>query len=410
MGGALPRGGLSELPQARDRRVVLPEAMTRYRCNQKACCCQGWLIHFTVDDIGRLASHLPEDERAARLEGITIISEDTLDKPGEVPHVRLDPVSADGKCRFVEGTGGCEVHRRFGPAALPGLCVNFPVVPIARGPNPMEQEVPVELHFDLVCPSVLDQIAESDAPYRMVEGISSDIEVAAPRVEFVAGHPNVSLNGTVPATFEQLDALRMRIMEACNTHPGTIFELLADISYALGKAATSGDLDAFRVVPVANRDEFNTFLGKTINAHDPAALARNFMTYQRFVFDVELPVLDLRARLTKVYAEWHQSYDERVGPFLPQSLLRRYLAHRYVALFASAARRLHFSYGSVVHAFALALRTMAALCLLTDRKQVDLPIAKASIGAAEYFYRSFLLAMPEGSMPWFVPAEPPAPT
>lgn len=72
----------------------------------------------------------------------------------------------EAPCRFLERGGGCNIHATIGPEVLPNLCRVYPGFAYNVGD---EDPCHSELHFDPVCPEVLERIDESDAPYTIVE-------------------------------------------------------------------------------------------------------------------------------------------------------------------------------------------------------------------------------------------------
>ena len=71
--------------------------MTRFKCNEKGCCCQGWQITFDADDVYDLVVSLPESEREDLLDGAQVsVEPDT----NVCTHIRLKTVGHEAKCRF----------------------------------------------------------------------------------------------------------------------------------------------------------------------------------------------------------------------------------------------------------------------------------------------------------------------
>ncbi len=367
--------------------VVIPEPMTRFACNQRGCCCKGWTIPFRPADVARLASFLPADERQERLqEGVYI-----QDPLGKADQLVLQTVGPDRACTFLEGEGTCEVHRRFGMEALPRLCVNFPAVPFTAGDR-------VEMHFSLVCPEVLERVAEGAGPYEIA---SVDASRVAARADRITGSRYVKM-GDVDVPWDRLHAIRDAILAALDDTTRPLLEVAADVCYALGKIERPEQLETFEVAPVADRQAFYDFFATSIRSHAPPVLAANLRSYRRFVFDLDMDDPRLDEPLERALADWEADYRRWVLPTIPEWLLRRYLSHRYFTVFTNGAGELTFSYGSIVHAFALACRLMAGLCGALER-QIDVPIAKCAIGAAEYFHRQLERQLPPEAMPWFVP-------
>ena len=374
-----------------ERPIVVPEPMTRFKCNERGCCCRGWRIVFRPDDMVRLAEAFPEDEREPRLgRGVRVSVEEGEGEGKVVKSIELDRVGEDAACRFLEPDDKCEVHRRFGMAALPGLCVNFPAVPHGTPDR-------VEMHFELICPEVLAQIAESHAPYTIVAlGSDGPLGLQA-RTRATVSQPGVIIGG-VQVPWDCLDRIRGAILAALGDERASVFQRLADVSTALGLVRTMEHLERFSVPHVADRSAFDAFLATSVHAHSPRVLAEAFHEYRRFIWDLDGYPEDLEEHL----GDWQDPYRRFVEPGLPEWLLRRYLAHRYFTVFASNESTLYFSYGSIVHAFAQTLRLMGALCGALARP-IDVPIAKAAIGASEHFHRKLTRVMPPEALPWFTP-------
>ncbi len=370
-------------------KVVIPEAMTRFKCNEQGCCCRGWTIPFRPDDVAKLAQHLPEAERTRIKRAVLIADEHTDEK-----QIVLEPVGPQKACTFLEESGSCEVHRRFGMEALPRICVNFPVVPYRSGDQ-------IEMHFTLVCPEVLERLAESEDAYTIAELDADTVPHVRDRAKLLTGNMSVLMGG-VQVPWAQLGAIRQTILRVIGDESRPVLEAVADVSYALGRIKSRESFEAFSVELVADRQAFYDFFADSIASHEPGLLARQLRGYRRFLFDLPRDGDAWGDALERGLADWEAPYRQWVLPTIPEWLLRRYLAHRYFTLFTNGAGELRFSYGSIVHTFALSCRLMAGLCAGFQRP-VDVPIAKAAIGASEYFHRQLESRLPPEAMPWFAP-------
>ncbi len=369
--------------------VVIPEAMTRFKCNEQGCCCKGWTIPFRPADVVKLLTHLPEPERQ-RLADVRIAG-----KPGSGgEQLVLAPKGPENACTFLEDDGRCEVHRRFGAGALPRICVNFPAVPYTAGDR-------VEMHFSLVCPEVLERVAEAENAYEISMLCADDARHVAARAARVTGTRSVIMGG-MTVSWERLGDIRAAISTAINDPARPVLEAVADVSYAMGSIHSAAALESFSVPQVADRQAFYDFFSASIHSHAAELLARNLRDYRRFVFDVPRDGDAWGPALEAALSDWEPHYRRYVLPEIPHWLLRRYLAHRYFTVFTNGAGELRFSYGTIVHSFALACRLMAGLCAGFDR-MIDVPLAKCALGASEYFHRQLERQIPPEAMPWFVP-------
>lgn len=361
--------------------------MTRFECNQQGCCCRGWTIPFTPSDVLRLARHLPPEEQE-RLDGARILNP-AAEKDEQ--RVVLTPSGEDQLCRFLEAAGGCEVHRRFGPAALPNICVNFPAVPYQAGDH-------VEMYFSLVCPEVLERVAESESAYTLTRMSDTSGTAAAGRDVRATARRSVKLHD-VSVPWESLAAIRTVLIDVVNDGSRPVLEAVADISFALGRIRSHEDLERFQVPEVVDRQPFYDFFASSVGSHSGRVLGASLREYRRFLFDIEK---GWGPGLEQGLTDWQPAYRRWVLPTIPEWLLRRYLAHRYFTVFSSGAGRLSFSYGNIVHSFALSCRLMAGLCSALQRP-VDVPIAKAALGGAEYLHRQLEANLPPEALPWFQP-------
>lgn len=370
--------------------VVIPEPMMRFACNERGCCCKGWNIPFRVRDVATLMEQLPASEHERLGDGPDRV------RAGEDSDaiVRLELLGTERQCRFLEDDARCEVHRRFGPEVLPHICASFPAVPFQVGDH-------VEMHFSVVCPEVLSRIAEGPGAYSPVRR-TLDADALAARVRRLYGRRTVRIGGT-EVGWESLALVRQVVLEAINDESRPLLEVAADVSFALGRLSTEGQLEGFSVPEVADRQPFYAFFGQSVRAHSGRFLATWLRDYQRFVFDVPREDADWGDALVDALDDWEPPYRRWALPTMPQWLLRRYLAHRYFTVFSYRVAELAFSYGNIVHAFALSCRYLAALCAIYERP-ADVPLTKAALGAAEYVYHQLERQLPPESLPWFTPA------
>ena len=367
--------------------LVLPEPMTRFACNLQGCCCRGWVIPFTPDDVVRLAVALPEEERGRLATDARVV-----ENADETHTMLLRGVGDDARCRFLEGDGRCEVHGRLGEAALPQICVNFPVVPLRESDA-------LTLYFDPTCPEVLERLAEGPGPMETARRPVADLPSMAGRARGGRA-PGPVLVADRPMGSEAVHRLAAGILAALADESRPLLEAIADVSYAVAAVAAGGPIPA-RIPAVGDRGAFYGFFRAAIDAHGASVLASSLRAYRRFVFD--LPLEDARWEgLEAALSAWEPAYRARVLPAIPEWLLRRFLQNQYATAFERLGGRVDVAAATVIHTQALALRFMAGLCEVLDRT-VDVPVAKAALGGAEHFYRNLRQTVPHAALPWFQP-------
>ena len=377
------------------RAVVLSEPMRRFQCNQKGCCCSGWDIPFRLEDFLRLHEHLDGPEKDELTHGIKLILEGEPDeKTGQqiLDSLKLDGVGEDRACRFLAPDKGCSVHARYGPSALPDLCVDFP----AFG---YRQDDRVELWFDPVCPEVLEQLDESDEPLRLFtqpgffgdEGL--DLRVA---------HTGDSIGGRVgkhKLALPALDRIRAASVEAFAT-VRPVWQPLAALAHAFRRLRI-GNEAAFEAVDPEDPQPFLAFLFECIGAHGADLLASTAARYRRFVWSIDpAPLLSQLPALAQHLEEWQPAFAQWLAPQedLLRPLAARYLAHRFGTPMVKGRGELREACDSIVHVYGTSLRFAAAFGATLGRP-VDRDLYKAALGTAEFFYRS--LNLPREALPWF---------
>ena len=184
-------------------------------------------------------------------------------------------------------------------------------------------------------------------------------------------------------------------------------EHLAAISYSFDRLRVSGDFQAFEVTYGDEIEPFYDFLELSASANSPRLLTWRWGKYKRFVWDFDRDHKGLD-NLAAHLVHWVDPLEEWMVDAEPtlRPLLNRFLAHRYFSVFVRSQGRARFTWGSVPHAYALAIRLAAALSGCLERP-TDLAIMKAALGFADYHYRG--LSVPPDALPWFTPfsgAEP----
>ena len=370
-------------------KILMNESMKRFSCNQKGCCCKGWGIIFDGDDLMNLLKGLDTDEERAELIGHSRIE---VDENNVVERWRMQDMENNRTCHYLEGDGRCGIHAKKGVSLLPRLCREFPVHSQRAGEE-------ISVHFDAVCPEVLNQLSESDEPYTLVEvepEPDSELEFRAQRRSIV---PPVRI-GQVELDYADLIKLRDVAIETLNTRPEPAIDLLGKINYAIARVA-NGELAAadFAIDHSVDVEPFLAFIDTCVWNHSPDILVRFATTYERFVWDLDLSGRDYDTFAQHLDPEgWHEAinpYDAAHDPFL-----RRYLAHRFFSSFDRSPDTNHigFTYQTINHALATIFRYAAGYASWLDRP-VDRTLLKLATGSTEYLYRA--LRFPPSSMPWF---------
>lgn len=363
-----------------DPRLSLPEPMRRFECNQQGCCCSGWRIPFRAHDLVRLRTHLAQSDRPAHVELARVLGEGAPEG---------FPGGPDGSCVFLEGDRKrCAVHADHGLGALADVCVDFPVV-ATRG------HASIELHFDPVCPAVLDRLVDDEGPIRILEGPAWDegtqLRASRPR----ATSPiRVGARLLDPGTF---DLARRRIAEALEDASRPVGSHLQAID------AMYAELAAGAVEPRIRLDRdpgtYLVFLEKAVAEHGAGTLRNVWDGYRRFVFAIPREGRGFD-RLAKALQDadgawaWWLGEGERAH----RASLLRYVAHRHLSPFLTIDGVPKFAARAVPWFVATALRYAWALSKALQRP-IDRDVLKVALGCSEYVYRSLEIA--PDSLTWF---------
>ncbi len=384
--------------------VQLSEPMRRFQCNQKGCCCSGWDIPFRLEDFLRLHDRLPESERGTLTHGLKLVLEQGKTPEGEqVLHsMKLDGAGDDRACRFLESEGGCNVHARFGLSALPDLCVDFPAFGYRH------DDGRVELWFDPVCPEVIEQLGESDAPLRLFQqqGFFGDPGLDL-RVQHTSDRIGARLGQyTVPAAaLDQIRAASVAAFAVDRPPWQTLSALLhafrrLHLDDASAFEFSAFEFPAFEVTAPEDPRPFVGFLADCIAAHGPDLLAASLIRYQRFIWSIDPKPLVGSPVLADHLRDWQPAFAQWLAP--QEDALRplqaRWMAHRFGTPMVKGRGDLREAADSMVHLYGTSLRIAAAMGAVLQRP-VDREMYKAAIGASEFFYRS--LHLPRESLPWF---------
>jgi len=284
-------------------KVKLPEAMTRFRCNEKGCCCQGWKIRFDPEDLPALLGVFSEDDRREVMRDVTI----TIDKNRVVQGLRLRTVGENQACQFLAAEGGCTVHAEYGIAPLPKLCRTYPAFAY-DGPDGR-----IDMQFDAVCPEVLECLLESDAALELVEYEPEPEHHVAVRAAWVREPPPVRL-GERTLTLEEFDAVRDQVVGALATDEPAL-DVLARINRGFVHLLDGAPVAAFEIPQGVDGvdSDFEQYFELAVSAHDPAVLARFLKHYRQFVFDIDLMGADPDEWTPYLVApsDWRKAVDPR---------------------------------------------------------------------------------------------------
>jgi len=372
----------------------LPEPMLAYRCNLAGCCCAVWRIFFTDRDLARLAEHLPRDEVAPSLrDGLICVVDRARNM---VDHFLLSLRGEQQTCRFLSPGGACTIQQRFGVAALPDICVDFPVIAWQLG----EQ---VELGFTTLCPSVLDALLADGGPLRIVPLPASDAMFHR-RLERVRVVDRLTLGG-VELEPAQLYALRQQVLRALEDVRRPALDHLQAVSYGFSFMIRTGDPAAFELRYDMPPLPFVRFLNLALQTHAGSWLAQCFSRYRRFVRDPELlRQLGSEEELAMALEHWQEPLVQLVEPVEEQlrPYLNRFLAMRYFSCLARFEGEVVLTMGRVTHLLATALRYAAAFCARRG-EILDLATLKAALGAASFVHHNDHLVA--HSLVWFLPEQ-----
>lgn len=390
-----PRPGAdTQEPSEPAPRVTLPEPMLRYACNQQGCCCGGWRIPWRPDDLVRLGKVVTPEEKDRLTRDVELKVDFGPDGEREVQAVYV--VDDEGDCRFLSpDRKQCGIHTNYGLAALPNICIDFPVAAYtAKGG--------VDFYFDPVCPSVLDALGESDAPLTITERAAPYADEGfALRASHTRGRPLARV-GAKSLEVGEVDRIRRLVVESLADHARPVWQHLHAIDEAYGELARGeATADTFALRYDRDPGPYLRFLGQCIGAHGAGTLEAVFDHYRRFVYAVPTaPDAAAWDELGKHLREWQPAMEKWIESQddLLRPLQLRYLAHRHFAPFLQIRGKLEFASGAIVHAFATSLRFAAALGAVF-RRPVDREIMKVALGSAEYTYRS--LEIPPDSLPWW---------
>jgi len=240
-----PRQGLRPPLDPADLR--LPEGM-RFSCHQSGRCCEDfWEIPLDGASFERLKS-LPLETISPRFAELAGYTEPACGRKGALGLRRVE-----GRCVFLDPDRRCLIHSRFGPAAKPQACLDFPFryVCTPRG---------VFVGLSLVCPSVRagrgrpleEQRAEIAANFARSLSVSTVPE----RVEL---SPGLDLEFEI---YEQVEECLYRLLEletlSLDDRLGAGYVFLQLLDRAVRELGAEGEASAqtSRLIEVFRADEF----------------------------------------------------------------------------------------------------------------------------------------------------------
>lgn len=375
-------------------KIRFPKCMLEFRCNEQGCCCKGWGICFSAGDLTRLVRAYSHDEVAQMLKGARLWKTDD----DQLTHFQMKQGNKEVECRFLTAANMCRLQIEKGAEFQPLLCRAFPAAGFVVGDE-------TELHFSSVCPEVLNLIDSDDGPFEFTLLDLQRGNSLFERARYQRELPTVEM-GNQTITAEQLVTIRRVILDALNRRERTAVETLASIHYALGRLVVNEEpVEAFHIRNNEPVEPFDEYLDTCVSLHVPIVLATSFQQYRRFVFDLNLDTVDWETLSSHLVhrADWHTQLDP-ANPGL-QTLLFRYLSHRYFAPFSTSldTPEINFSYGNITHCLATAFRFAVSLGSWLELDDMR-TLLKVSLGASEHFYR-IVQNMPLSCMPWFLPTE-----
>ncbi len=370
-------------------RVLLPEPFLGYRCNLRGCCCGGWGITWSSDDLARLARHLPgpemEDLASHHLEYVLDDDQTT------VLAARLKVLDPNDRCPLLGEDGRCTVHHRFGVQAMPGICVDFPVVPYRFRDR-------VELAYRLTCPAVMEQVMASPEPISWVEMTTLD-DTYRSRLTRIGDEPEIRIDGRA-VDMDALAQARALILDHLDRRDRPALELIAEVEFALSRVRGPGDLERFEVTGVQDASPFVRYLYHAVETSGVDWLIHNLTRFDRFVEHMDLAAM--ADELAPALDAWAQGLVTRVDP-VEQDLRPYVLRYAWVQYASALVRRqgeFLYSFGDVVHEFAAGLRYLSAMCLVLDRPAGP-DLFQVAFGAAAHLYHTN--TVPVSSQVWFYP-------
>lgn len=371
--------------------IRLPEPFLGYRCNLQGCCCGGWGITWTAEDLARLRVLLPADEFDALVQEHVqlIVGEDGQ----QVLGARLNASREGGRCHLLSGDGRCTLQQRFGVEALPAICADFPVVPYRLAGS-------VELAFRFTCPAVLSCIFASTEPVRWTELTALD-EMNRSRLQRIGPEPEVRVDGEA-LTAVELVQLRERVLAPFNDRSRPTLELLAEVESALSRVRSKAEVERFAVVPDGDPLPFVRYLLHCVRTHAASFLLGHLQRHARFVIGTRLPALD--DAFAGTLEHWEEALLRYIDPVEPvlRPYLQRYLWLRFASCFVSVQGELRYVFGEPTHELAIALRYLAALCAARD-EQASPALLEIALGAAAHLFHTHIA--PIQSRIWFAPED-----
>ena len=105
--------------------LLAPRYMTRFRCLGSACedsCCRGWTVHLDRAHYDKLRERMASPEERAELNAKVKRSAENRPDKYALFVIRED----SGACSFVDASGLCTIHSRYGEDYLGNTCATYP--------------------------------------------------------------------------------------------------------------------------------------------------------------------------------------------------------------------------------------------------------------------------------------------
>jgi hypothetical protein len=191
--------------------------------------------------------------------------------------------------------GGCAVHRDHGLWALPDLCVHFPAFGYAS-----PGDGAVELWWDPLCPEVLRQLDESDAPLELHRAAKDAPLWQETGFALRVANTNRTLRARLRAidlARPDLERIRAESLRALGDGGRPAWRSLAAVLAAYQRLPATGP-SGFRAEEPEDPVPFLAFFGGCIGTHGTPLLVWGLEGFRRFSREIDLgPVLAAPAAL-----------------------------------------------------------------------------------------------------------------
>ena len=365
-----------------------------YRCNLKGCCCKTWRISFREYDVHRL-------RRAVAGTDLQDLFREALQtsEPDPAPVV-VPPASTvarfgetfadvlegpDGGCRFLSPTGACRIHETLGEAALPDLCVNFPIIAV-------ETPEGVECYFEFVCPEVLRCLIEAPSIRPVAPAPATFTRTVR---YFAPARPRdgvwLTRDTTIP--WEMYARFRRDALAQIETSKDPPLALLARLFACVHRWAVRSETRPVSDVQATSTTliPFLAHLADVVRqaAESPQALARRLSLMRQFLVHLGWPVVPVLDRLAAGDAPRAPEACSALADLGDEAdrVFRNYLIARVFSIPVQNENSLLGGYLSLAETVGLALYLAAALRLAPDPPPEPVVIGVA-LGLADFAHRA----------------------